>query len=163
MASPWRVASRTRTQRRERRPLDRRVRASPPTAVHSRWSPAAVVMSAATHGAGLSAAAPPVSNPCRAKARVDHPYARAHPSTRPRAHVAHPLTRKGYPRRRHRRVVVATPAPAPDAPRRPPAADLTPSETSNPRESKQSPRAGQTPRRRGTRRQRGLSAPPLSL
>jgi hypothetical protein len=69
-------------------------------------------------------------------------------------------SRTGVGSRRHRRVAVAAPAPATDAPRRPPATDLAPSETSNPRESKQSPRAGQTPRRRGTRRRRGLSAPP---
>jgi hypothetical protein len=36
MASPWRVPSRTRTQRRERCPLDRRERVSPPTAIPTR-------------------------------------------------------------------------------------------------------------------------------
>jgi hypothetical protein len=68
MASPWRDASLTRTQRRDRCPLDRRVHALPPAAAstHACLCPAAVVFSAATHGAGLSSAAPPVFNPCRA-------------------------------------------------------------------------------------------------
>jgi hypothetical protein len=53
------------------------------------------------------------------QARVDHLSAHAHPSARLRAHVGHPLTRKGYPRQHHRRAVVAAPAPAPTTPRPP--------------------------------------------
>jgi hypothetical protein len=104
----------------------------------------------------------------RRDARRGQPLHQPVPTLRARC-LAHSVictsarSRTGVGSRRHRCVAVAAPAPAPDAPRRPPAIDLAPSETSNPRESKQSPCAGQTPMRRGTRRRRGLSAPPQSL
>jgi hypothetical protein len=97
MASPWRVASRTRTQRRERRPLGQRERVSPPSAVPTRVQaqlrPLGPPPPMAPASAPPRRPSPPRArpSPCRSPLRARVPQRRLH------VHVTRPSGRREVP------------------------------------------------------------------